>query len=173
VTIYDAWLTAPGVPENEPTRWFPDGRAAFFYLQDGIQSGRLAGEQVDHLVWRATMSRTDIEAALVELLRPVGDFEARHSGVMEHIADRMRRLRAFVLLTHIRNVPSGGDNALNAWLGAAQRRYGRLPHQQTRSASRICHPILPCPRGCRAPPEGTFLMWVNTSSFCRCVAGKR
>jgi hypothetical protein len=63
-------------------------------------SGRLRGQQTDHLVWTATVTRAEIEALLDELYGPVGDFEARHAGAMEHLADGMRDLREFVAGLH-------------------------------------------------------------------------
>jgi hypothetical protein len=76
--------------------WFPDGYEAFFAVRDGILSGRFRGEQTDHLVWTAIVTCAEIEVLLDELYGPIGDFEARHAGSMEHLADSMRDLREFV-----------------------------------------------------------------------------
>jgi hypothetical protein len=97
MTYYDAWLRAPDTFGETATAWLPpEHREAFFYIRDGIKSGRLHGEQVDHLTWRATVTPTEIEALLAEIYGPPGDYEARHDGGLTHLADRMRTVRAFI-----------------------------------------------------------------------------
>jgi hypothetical protein len=77
LTCYDAWLTAQEASEETTVVWFPDGERVFFRLRDGIRSGRFRGEQVDHLVWRATVSRIEIETLLNELYGPIDCFETK------------------------------------------------------------------------------------------------
>jgi hypothetical protein len=42
------------------------------------------------------MTRTEIKQFMVKIYGPLGAYEARHAGVMEHLADKMRALRSFV-----------------------------------------------------------------------------
>jgi hypothetical protein len=92
MTFHDAWITRP----EQPPAIFPEGDSAFSAIKDGIQSGRLRGEQAGHLVWRAQMTRGEIEALLEEVFGPKGAYEAQNAGPLEHMAEKMRELRAYV-----------------------------------------------------------------------------
>jgi hypothetical protein len=91
MTYYDVWITQP----EQPVAFFPEGRAAFFVVKEGIEGGRWRGEQTDHLTWRARMTRSEIEALIEEAFGTEGSYEAQYA-VGEHLAARMRALRAFV-----------------------------------------------------------------------------
>ena len=69
---------------------------AFFAICKGVESGRFRGVQVDWGSWAAHMTRTEIKQFMVKIYGPPGAYEARHAGVMEHLADKMRALRSFV-----------------------------------------------------------------------------
>jgi hypothetical protein len=92
VTFYDVWLDQP----EHPAAFFPEGRATFFLVKEGIESGRFRGEHADHLVWQAQMTRAEIEELVREVFGPDGADEARHAGPLERLADRMRALRTAV-----------------------------------------------------------------------------
>lgn len=94
MTCYDAWLSKPEAPK-EAAAWFPDGQAAFFYLCDAIRSGRLVGEQVDHLVWRTRVSRADLERILLELCGPEGE-PVRKGYEPPQAVEQRAALRRFV-----------------------------------------------------------------------------
>jgi hypothetical protein len=96
LTYYDAWLEAPDTPGSVATAWLPEGRQAFSAIRDAIRSGRLRGEQVDHLVWRATVTVAEVEALMADVYGPPGAYEGRHDAGMQHLADKMRKLRAFI-----------------------------------------------------------------------------
>jgi hypothetical protein len=92
MTFYDVWIARP----EQPTVSFPEGRAAFFAIREGTKFRRWPGEQADHLRWEAQMMRPEIEALLAEVYGPEGEYEAKHAGPLEHLANKMRALRAFV-----------------------------------------------------------------------------
>jgi hypothetical protein len=97
LTYYDAWIKAPGASGEEATAWFPhERREAFFHIRDAIRAGRLRGEQIDQLAWRATVNRAELEVLMDEIYGPAGAYEARHDGGLKHLADKMRKLRAFI-----------------------------------------------------------------------------
>lgn len=97
MTYYDAWIKAPDASGEEAIAWFPPARReAFFHIRDAIRAGRLRGEQVDQLTWRATVNRAELEVLMDEIYGPAGAYEARHDGGMQHLADKMRTLRAFI-----------------------------------------------------------------------------
>jgi hypothetical protein len=96
LTYFDAWIKAPDASGKAAIAWLPDGKAAFFAVRDGIQSGRLRGEQVDHLSWRATVNRAEIEELMGEVYGSTGVYEAQQDGGLTHLADRMRSVRAFI-----------------------------------------------------------------------------
>ena len=96
LTHFDAWIKAPDASGEATTAWLPDGKAAFMAVRDGIRSGRLRGEQVDHLSWRATVNRAEIEELMGEVYGSTGIYEAQHDGGLTRLADRMRSVRAFI-----------------------------------------------------------------------------
>ena len=114
MTFYDTWITEPATfpellgllgSEEKPTRipspgrrspMFPEGYTAFFVIRDGIRSGRFQGTQINHLTWGALMTKADIVTFLTELFGAPGRCEARHNGVLQHQADRVRDIWAFV-----------------------------------------------------------------------------
>jgi hypothetical protein len=95
MTYYDAWIRAPDASGEEATLP-PARREAFFHIRDAIRAGRLRGEQVDQLTWRATVNRAELEVLMDEIYGPAGAYEARHEGDLKHLADKMRKLRAFI-----------------------------------------------------------------------------
>jgi hypothetical protein len=95
-TYFDAWIKAPDASGETAIAWLPDGKAAFFAVRDGIRSGRLRGEQVDHLTWRATVNRAEIKELMAEVYGPAGIYEVQHDGGLAHLADRLRSVRAFI-----------------------------------------------------------------------------
>jgi len=96
LTYYDAWLKAPHASGDEATAWFPPARDAFFHIRDAILCGRLRGEQTDHLVWRAAVTKGEVEELMREIYGPPGTYEAYHDAGLVHLADKMRAFRAFV-----------------------------------------------------------------------------
>lgn len=97
LTYYDAWLKAPDAAGDEATAWFPPARRdAFFHIRDAILSGRLQGEQTDHLVWRAAVTKGEVDELLCQIYGPPGSYEAYHDAGLSHLADKMRAFRAFV-----------------------------------------------------------------------------
>ena len=114
MTFYDCWITEPATfpellgllgSEEKPTRipspgrrspMFPEGYTAFFVIRDGITSGRFQGTQINQLTWGALMTKADIVTFLTELFGAPGQYEARHNGVLQHQADRVRDIWAFV-----------------------------------------------------------------------------
>jgi hypothetical protein len=99
----------PAASGEVTTAWFPEGRDAFFAILDAIRSGRFRGEQVDHLVWRANVDRAQIQVLMTEVYGPPGTYEARHDDGLKHLADKMRKLRAFIAA-----LPSDQDIVLMA-----------------------------------------------------------
>jgi hypothetical protein len=97
LTYYDAWIKAPDASREEAAAWLPPARReAFFHIRDAIRAGRLRGEQVDQLTWRATVNRAGLEVLMDEIYGTAGAYEARHDGGLKHLADKMRKLRAFI-----------------------------------------------------------------------------
>jgi hypothetical protein len=96
LTYFDAWIRAPDASGEAATAWLPDGKAAFFAIRDGIRSGRFRGEQVDPLAWHATVTRAQLEELLGQVYGAPGIYEARHDARLQHLADKMRKLRAFI-----------------------------------------------------------------------------
>ncbi|HEX2941241.1 MAG TPA: hypothetical protein VHO91_09350 [Rhodopila sp.] len=97
LTYYDAWLKVPDVSGDEATASFPPARRdAFFHIRDAILSARLRGEQIDHLVWRAAVTKREVEELLCQIYGPPGSYEADHDAGLSHLADKMRAFRAFV-----------------------------------------------------------------------------
>lgn len=100
MTYYDAWVKAPDASGESDPVWFPPSVAGtgepFFVIRDAIRAGRLQGEQVSHLAWHATVTRAELEAILTGIYGPPGVYEARNAGPLEHLADKMRALRAFI-----------------------------------------------------------------------------
>ena len=110
MTFYDVWIgpavdpwglagRPPAAPLDQPRRpspVFPDGRTAFFELWRRIDSGALRGWRLDWGSWAALATRADVEALFAAICGPPGAYEARHAGELEHLAERLRALRAFV-----------------------------------------------------------------------------
>ena len=96
MTYYDAWIKATDASGEEAIFPPPARREAFFHIRDAIRAGRLRGEQVDHLVWRATVTVAEVEALMAEVYGPPGAYEAYHDIGLQHLADKMRKLRAFI-----------------------------------------------------------------------------
>lgn len=108
MTQYDFWFELPDraglngdmLPLTERCQErgliFHQAREAFFVLRGKIKSGAVQGHQTDWGSYAVLMNRADIEALLAEIYGPLDSYEARYAGTMEHLADRMRELRAFV-----------------------------------------------------------------------------
>jgi hypothetical protein len=111
LTSFDARIQVPASDRVGADRivWFPNAGDAFFHIQDGILAGRLRGERTGPLTWRAIVTRQEIESLLVEIYGPVGEYEARHTGALNHLADRMRALRSIVV-----ELPTDSDFVLAA-----------------------------------------------------------
>lgn len=86
----------PGELLQDTSTPFPLGEAAYFALRDKIATGAVRGERGDWGRYAALMRRAEVEAFLEEVFGAPGAFEARHTGAMAHLAERMRELRAFV-----------------------------------------------------------------------------
>jgi hypothetical protein len=71
----------------------PCGRCAGVWRMRRIRRrAPLSNGSVDHLIWRATVTRAELEATLAELYGRAGDVEMCDAAGIQHVADRIREL---------------------------------------------------------------------------------
>lgn len=97
MTDFAAWIRAPGT-SDEAAHLPPAEQYGqpYFLIRAAIREGRIRGEQIDHLVWQATVTHAELDALLTETYGPPGAYEAYRAGSLEHLADQMRTVRLFI-----------------------------------------------------------------------------